>query len=187
MRTLAVGEVDGECIVAAANETDQEGGYVAIRQPLTADSDSRPLDADLERTRVLGVGLATREAAPSPGLVLMLDGVGAIDPLTGQVVAASPEAPAVELVSGAWRVPALIEQSAPRIPGAHGRGRGFVLRRDRPLQWPVRCEAWATIGGRLLQARGSYAGTAWVIHAGNGEIVAGPFRDVADTTQVWTM
>jgi hypothetical protein len=186
VRTLVVGELDGECIVAAGNDSDNEGGYVAIRQPLVSEGASMPLGPDLVHKRILGVGLSTRTGARLRDLVLIIEGAGAVDPVFWEMRATRPdEGAAIELVSGAWEVPAIAEQSPLRIPGGHGAGRGFVLRRDRPKQWPVTCEAWATIAGTLMQARGSYAGTAWIYDPASDSIVAGPFRDVADEMRIW--
>lgn len=165
VRTIASGEVDGEFIVAAGNDTDEEGGYVAIRQPLMVETTSPPLDQTLRQKRILGVGLApvNGERVPSHDdggeartLVLLFEGIGAVDPLTLQVIARGPaDGAAVEVLQGAWSVPATIEDKPPRMRNGHG----YTLRRDRPLEWPIKCEAWATIGGRLLQARGGYGGT----------------------------
>jgi hypothetical protein len=194
VRTLVVGEVDGECIVAAGNDTDYESGYVAIRQPLTVETPIRPIDAVLRDKRILGVGLVKEDAeyarnrnsgrGEARTLVLLFEGVGAVDPLTWQVFASAPgDGAPIDLLNGTWRVPAPIQEAAPRIGGR----RGYVFRRDRPLQWPVKCEAWDTIDGRLVQARGSYAGAAWILDAQRRKIVAGPFRGVEKKTHVPTM
>jgi hypothetical protein len=185
IRTLAVGEIDGECIVVAGNDTDFEGGFVAIRQPLTVEAQSRPIEGDLAGRRILGVGLATQTAKPARTLALVFEGIGAVDPLTGKILSNGPETESIEHFNGAWQVPSAIAEQTEIIPGGHGRGRGFILRRDRPLQWPITCEAWATIGGRLLHARGSYFGTAWVIDARQGEVLAGPFRSVENEVRFW--
>ena len=71
------------------------------------------------------------------------------------------------------------------IPGGLGRGDGFILRRDRPLEWPIACEAWGTVAGRLVHARGSYFGAAWVTDARRGDVVAGPFRSIKDVVRYW--
>jgi len=187
VRTLVVGEIDGECIVAAGNDSDDEAGYVAIRQPAVIEREAMPLDADLAGRRVLGVGRVEGRARGIDDLVLLFEGVGAVEPSAWEIVARRPgDGRRVEVVSGAWAVPAVHAPAPERIPGAHGAGRGFVLHRDRPLHFPVLCEAWAQIGGRLLQARAGFLGAAWVVDAATGDIVGGPFREVPASVRIWT-
>jgi len=187
VRTLAIGEIDGECIVAAGNDTDFEGGLVAIRQPLTVEAQSRPIEGNLASRRILGVGLTAQTAGSPRTLALVFEGIGAVDPLTGKILSTGPETSSIDLFNGAWQVPSTIAEQPQVIPGGYGRGRGFILRRDRPLQWPIKCEAWATIGENLLHTRGSYFGTAWVIDAHQGDVVAGPFRIIEDEVRYWSL
>jgi Caspase domain len=183
IRTLAIGEVESDCIVVAGNDTDNEGGYVAIRQPLTHEGAVRLPNMLLAWKPVLGVGLAKADAGRERTLVLLLEGVGAVDPLTWQIVVDDADDHAsVELLSGAWGVPATISEPTPELEN----GRGYILRLDRPLQWPIKCSAWQAIDGRLLHVRGSYAGAVWIIDAPSGEIVAGPFRTLDKELRIWT-
>jgi hypothetical protein len=182
VRTLVGGEIDGEFIVAAGNETDSESGYVSIRQPLTIERLSQPMDHPRwSWHKVLGVGLTRRTSGKARTLALIFERGGAVDPLTGQILAKGPRTGAIELFSGTWRAPT-IRQEAP-LPHSDP-DHGFILRRDYPLQWPITCEAWATVGGRILHVRGSYFGTVWVIDAQDGSVVAGPFRSVGDEVRV---
>jgi hypothetical protein len=179
VHTMVVGDVDGECIIAVGNEYRNEGNFVSIRQPAAIESTSKPLPPDFRAKRVAGVGLVASGAERIRRPVLMFEGLGSIDVGTWTMVKAISRGSAVELVSGAWDLP------RPAMDGTASVPEGRVLRRDRPLQWPVICEAWADINGRLLQVRGSCGGAAWILDAGK-KVVAGPFRDLDQKIRSWT-
>jgi hypothetical protein len=170
--TTTVGEVEGECIVAAGNDTEDDAGYVSIRQPLQVKAAVPQPDPDWKHNRILAAGLVNgRVGRDRP--VLLFEGVGAVDPLTWQIVSrAAADDPPIDIVTGAWTVPATITEPPPeRQPGAV-----WMPRPDKPLEWPVECQAWFMIDGRLLEARGIENGAAWVLDPHDGKIVAGPFR-----------
>lgn len=190
VRTLVIGEVEGELIVAAGNDADVEGGYVAVRQPLELESSSLPLAQSLQTKRVLGIGRADAKvlgAGYQPHRrknrlpVLLVEDVGAVDPITSEVIARDRDSGVgIELLSGAWEVPITVAEPTPPR-----RGHSLTLRRDRPLQWPVTSEAWGVIDGRLLQVRGSYLGVLWVVDAVRKKnAIRGPFCKISSKVTV---
>jgi hypothetical protein len=174
IRNVVVGEVDGELIVAACNDTDAEGGYVRIRQKMTIDEGSENAWGGVSARPILGLGLAGYR------VVLLVEGIGAVNPLTLQIVAFRPDyGAAIQLLSGAWSVPPTMVDDPPSDR------QSITLSRDRPMQWPVHAEAWSRIDGRLLQARGSYFGAVWILDNKRKEIVYGPFANVRPVSTVW--
>jgi hypothetical protein len=126
--------------VVAGNDTDHETGLVAICQPLISERQSRLLNRGFAGRRILGIGLATQESRKARRLALVFEGVGAVDPLTGEILGTGPETTSIELLNGSWQVPSTVVEKTQVIPGNYGAGRGFVLRRDKPLEWPITCE-----------------------------------------------
>lgn len=169
IRTLAVGEVDGELIVAAGNDSDYDGGYVGIRQPTAEESVRRTLDPELQSVRILGAGYVSDRP-------VLLAGRLAFDPLTGETFNSAR----VEQLSGESSVPETVVHEAQQDH------RKITLAKARPLEWPVKAEAWEWIGGRLLQARGSWHGAVWIYDPEREEVVHGPFAKVNDESYVWT-
>ena len=170
VRTLVVGEVEGELIVAAGNDTDNEGGYVSIRQPKAIEVLSGVMAARLTHgKRILGLGLAGSD------VVLLIEDADAVDPFTSEVLAS-----AVQLLSGERLVPPTVVETPPSDQ------RSITLSKDRPMQWPIHSEAWGHIGGRLLQARGSYFGAVWIYDDERKKIAYGPFAGVRPVSKVWT-
>jgi AAA ATPase-like protein len=178
VRTLAVGGVDGDLVVVAGNDTDADSGYVAIRQPMSGQPSSRPLDAALQGLRVLGVGRADGR------LVLLLEGVGAVDPVTSEVVVPGPVPPAaVELLNGVASTP--VVPASPPLRSTGGRfAPRLTLRRKAPMRWPITCDAWGVIDGRIIQARGSHKGAVWILDPVEMRIVHGPYSSVPSTVVV---
>ena len=174
IRTLVVGEVEGELIVAAGNDTEADGGYVRIRQTILMEDDETHRAVAYGK-RILGLGLAGSR------LVVLAEGIGAIDPFTLEIVASSPDDGAtIQLLNGEWGVPTTMVEDPPSDR------RSITLSTDRPLHWPVRAEAWNRINGKLRQARGSYFGTVWILDNERREVVYGPFSGVKRTSTVWT-
>ena len=170
IRTLVVGEVEGDLIIAAGNETGGEGGYVRIRQPMTIDDDFETHGAAAYDERILGVGLADHRP------VLLAESAGAVDPFTLEIVATDT---AIQVLSGGWSVPPTMDEQPQRDR------RSITLSRDHPMKWPVHVETWGRIGGRLLQARGTYFGAVWILDDERKEIIYGPFADIPLTSMVW--
>ncbi len=171
--TLVIGDVEGELIVAAANDSEGEAGYVRIRQPMLSAVDS-PVTSAYNK-RILGICLARRR------VLLLAEAAGAVDPFSLEIVASGPGSDAdIQVLSGAWWVPNTRVEEPPTDQ------QWFKLSTDRPMQWPVRVDAWNRIGGRLLQARGSYFGAVWIFDDERQEIIYGPFADVEQDSIVWT-
>lgn len=168
LRTLVVGELEGDLIVAAGNDSDSDSGYVAIRQPLASRTASPSFAVLVHVDWVLGVGRGNRR------LLLFLDGMRAFDPVASEIVTTPAE---VEVLSGV--------QSAPAMPAHAGvprvRSGSLTLRRNAPGQWPILCHTWAIIDGRNVQARGSFEGVVWILDAERKKIVHGPYASVPDT------
>lgn len=174
IRTLIVGDVEGELIVAAGNDAIDEAGYVRIREPMAMEESFDTHWAAASNIRILGVGLAGFE------VVLLVEGAQAIDPFSSEFVASGPDpGTAIQVLSGAWSVPRTRDERPLRDR------RSITLSRDHPMQWPVHVETWGTIGGKLLQARGSYYGAVWIFDDERKEIVYGPFSDIPVTSEVW--
>lgn len=174
IRTLVVGEVDGELIVAAGNDTDAEAGYVRIRQPLAIDEDVENPGVGASGMRILGLGLIGSQ------VVLLADYDRTVDPFTLKNVASGSDAQEIRVLSGESSVPPT------RVEAPPSDSRSIRLSRDQPMQWPVRAEAWTRIGGRLLQARGSYLGAVWVFDYRRKQFVYGPFANVKPVSTIWT-
>lgn len=175
VRCLAIGDIDGRPVVAAAEETDEDRSLVVLREPAV---DQPQQDWYGTRDTLLEVALLADGA--HLGALTTLGDVVTVDPGTGALT----RVPDQESIAIARRV-LLVDDPSPALGvtplGGDGPG---PLHRDRPAEWPARCRALGVVGGRLTWGVGSCEGAVWLFDAEARKAVGGPFADVGDVVVI---
>jgi hypothetical protein len=189
VQAVAVARLDEATVVAASDDTDGPFGYVSLRDPQS------PAEAQALSPPWLSRPLAV---APSEhGLVAVCDEA----PLRlrsvpdGGVVAGAPSAEEVAHVIGGaahrglkftdHRADGAVLRTRPASRAAPRKATQTTYRRSTPGSWPVTASTYGAVGGRAVQATGSYAGGVWIWDLTSKKVVAGPFGDVPETLPGW--
>lgn len=175
VRVLAIGDIDGRPVVAAAEETDEYRSQVVLREP-AADQPEQGWYGN--RGSLIAVALAGD--GPHLGALTTLGDVVTVDPGSGALT----YVPYPQSIATARRVLGVDDPSPVLGVTPLGGGRADTLRRDRPSEWPERCRAVGVFRGRLTWAVGSYEGAVWLFDAASREPVGGPFADVGDVVTI---
>lgn len=184
VRAVALARVEEAMVVAASEDADGSFGYVSLRDPQSQAEDGSLL------TPWLLPALAV--ARSEIGLVAVCAEV----PLRlrsvpdGAVVGDQPSADQVARI--------LAGGLSKRLKFTHRGAGGTVLRsrpasnvgprlamqaiyrRSTPSSWPTTASTYGVVGGRPVQATGSYAGAVWIWDLKSNKLVAGPFGDVPE-------
>jgi len=188
VRSVAVAEIDGSLVVAAASDSgDNEGdrgGTVAVRDLLHGVRDRSELWPEVV------IALASAREGPV-ALHEGAQGELTLHRVPGyEVVDDRPTDAAVAHVLTAGRHPELVfTHDGPdgrrlrRLPPPprDSRRQGpsqRTFRRAKPESWDATASKYGVFDGRAVLATGSYVGVAWVWDLETGEAVAGPFADV---------
>lgn len=166
IRCVAVADVDGDLLVAVANDTDEQTGIVALCQPLLATAERRPLPIEVAQT--CGIGLVDDRL-----VALLPDGSPAF--LDTLEYATPDDAQRLTVVSGVQRPfgPPPRAQAVRRSPDARDE-----LTVREPGEWPVTASCFGRLDGRDLLVRGSLRGAVWVFDRAENAFTAGPFATV---------